>query len=147
MVGILVPMTRSLYWNSHTSSVMSFLVLYILGWLSLASSSFFSSWPKPTDTSELGPIHPIWLYLHRFSYGLCTIKAKPPLCAAWNTGDITPNSHTSLTCFPGWRVRDGMVQNGRMIQKKKKKRSTYYYSLHLYLVFIIGTRLCLGKIV
>lgn len=113
-------MTRSLYWNSHTSSVMSFLVLYILGWLSLASSSFFSSWPKPTDTSELGPIHPIWLYLHRFSYGLCTIKAKPPLCAAWNTGDITPNSHTSLTCFPGWRVRDGMVQNGRMIQKKKK---------------------------
>lgn len=61
---------------------MSFLVLYSLGWFYLTSSSFSSSWPKPIDTSELGPTHPIWLYLHRFSYGLSTIKSKPSLCAA-----------------------------------------------------------------
>lgn len=67
----------------------------------------FFSWPKPIDTSELGLTHPLCLYLHRFSYGLCTIKSKPPFHAAWNTGDIAPNSHTSSTCFPGWGVRDG----------------------------------------
>lgn len=53
------------------------------------------------------------------------------LCT-WNSGDITHNSHTSLTCFPGWRVRGGMVQNGRMITKKRGY-ILFYYFLHLVL--------------
>lgn len=121
-------MTRPLYWNSHTSSVMSFLVLYTLGWFSLTSSSFFFSWPKPIDAPELGLTHPLCLYLHRFSCGLCTIKSKPPLCAAWNTGDIALNSHTSSTCFPGWGVRDGTEWEN---DTKLKKGFTYYNFLHL----------------